>query len=273
MSNGKSIITAHPITAQTPPSFDLPKPYWDVEKFESLIYNNGYDALLQRALRCPCVDRASGQALSTCKNCMGRGWFFVDTRQTRVVAQSMDNTRRNSQTGEINRGTARITARASDKLGFMDRVILLDLMAYYTEILNPIEYEGELVAYPVYEPLDVTNIYLYAGDDKKLIPLTTNEYEIQGNKIVFNNSILDDVPVEDINQKFPEITVSIRYSYHPTYHIIDSNRELCKVRDRGCSFTDENLRQVPMLYAARKAHYIFDAIKYNNEMFENSVVN
>lgn len=269
--NKKSIITEHPITAQTPPSFDLPKPYWDVEKFESLIYNNGYDALLQRALRCPCVDRASGQALSTCKNCMGRGWFFVDTRQTRVVAQSMDNTRRNSQTGEINRGTARITARASDKLGFMDRVILLDLMAYYTEILNPIEYEGKLVAYPVYEPLDVTNIYLYAGDDKKLIPLTTNEYEIQGNKIVFNDSILDDVPVEDVNQKFPEITVSIRYSHYPVYHIISEERSLTKVHDRGCSFTDENLRQVPMLYTGRMAHYIFDAIKYNNEMFENSI--
>lgn len=268
----ESIITEHPIVAQTPPSLDLPRPFWDIKKFNSLIYNMGYDALLQRALRCPCVDRASGQALSTCKNCNGRGWFFVDTRQTRIIAQTMENIRRNTQTGEINRGTARITARASDKLGFMDRVILLDLIAYYTEILNPIEYENELIAYPIYEPLEVTNIYLYAGDDKKLIPLDSDKYEIQGNKIIFDQSIIDDVPVEDVNQKFPEITISIRYSYHPCYHIIDSNRELTKVREKGCSFTDENLTEVPMLYIARKAHYIFDAVKYNNEVFENSVI-
>lgn len=268
---GNSIITQHPITAQTPPTFDLPKPYWDIKKFDSLIYNMGYNALLQRALRCPCVDRASGHALSTCKNCNGRGWFFVDTRETRIIAQGMDNTRRNTQTGEINRGSARITARASDKLGFMDRVILLDLIAYYTEILNPIEYNDSLVAYPIYEPIDVTNIYLYAGDDKKLIPLTPDKYDIEENKIIFNDSIIDEVPVEDVNQKFPEITISIRYSYHPCYHIIDANRELTKVRENNCSFTDEDLKQVPMSYTARKAHYIFDAVKYGDEVFENSV--
>jgi len=272
MPTGKSILTQHPITAQTPPSLDLPKPIWDVNKFEGLIYNNGYDAYLERALRCPCVDRSSGQALSTCKNCLGRGWFFVDKRQTRVVAQSMENIRRNSQTGEVNRGNARITARASDKLGFMDRVMLLDLVAWYTEILNPIEYDNEIVAYPVYEPIDITNIYLYAGDNVKLKPLNASQYQVQGNKIVFDNSIINFVPIDDVNQRIPEITISIRYSYHPVYHVIDANRELTKVRDKGgCMITDDNLKQVPMLYIARKAHYIFDQQRYNNVAFENSL--
>ena len=272
MNRKESIITQHPITAQTPPSLELPKPIWDVAKFESLVHNMGYDAYLERALRCPCVDKATGQALSTCHNCMGRGWFFVDKRQTRVIAQSMENLRRNSNTGELNHGIARITARASDKLGFMDRVMLLDLTAWYTEVINPIMYEDELVAYPVYEPLEISNIYLYAGDDVKLIPLSPSQYSVQGNRIVFDSSLIDQVPVEDMNQKFPEITVSIRYSYHPVFHVIDANRELTKVRDKsGCSFSDENLRQVPMLYIARKAHYIFDAVRFNNTVFENTV--
>lgn len=272
MGERKSIITQHPITAQTPPSLDLPKPTWDVGKFEGLIYNMGYDAFLERALRCPCVDKATGQALSTCHNCMGRGWFFVDKRQTRVVAQSMQNLRSNTQSGEINRGTVRITARASDKLGFMDRVMLLDLKAWYTEILNPTMYQGELIAYPVYEPLEITDIYLYAGTDVKLIPLTPNQYEVQGNRILFDSSLIDLVPVDDMNQKFPEMTISIRYSHYPVYHIITEERSLTKVREKGCSFTDGQLRQVPMLYTGRMAHYIFDAIKYNDSVFENSVV-
>lgn len=272
MSDKKSIITQHPITAQTPPSLDLPKPHWDVNKFESLIYNMGYDAYIEKALRCPCCDKATGQALSTCHNCLGRGWFFVDKRQTRVVAQSMENQRRNSQTGEINHGNARITARASDKLGFMDRVMLLDLTAWYTELLNPIEYEDELIAYPVYEPLEISNIYLYGGDNVKLIPLTPNQYEISGNKIIFDKSLEELVPVEDMNQKFPEMTISIRYSHYPVYHIIDEERSLTKVRENGCSFTDGQLKQVPMLYVGRKAHYIFDAQKFNNNAFENTVI-
>lgn len=268
---GESIITQHPIVSQSPLSTELPKPYWDVNKFNSLIVSMGYDAYLERALRCPCVDKATGQALSTCQNCMGRGWFFVGKRETRVIAQSMENLRRNSQTGEVNHGTARITARAIDRLGFMDRVILMDLVAWYSEILNITEYENQLIAYPVYEPISVSNIYLYAGDNVKLVPLTSNQYEIDGNKMIFSKELIDLVSVDDVNQKVPRITVSIRYSYHPVYHIIDANRELTKVRNKGCSFSDEQLSSLPMLYSARKAHYIFDAIRFNNTAFENSI--
>lgn len=267
----KSILTAHTITAQTPPSLDLPKAGWDVNKFEGLIYNHGYEAFIERAMRCPCVDKATGQALSTCHNCLGRGWFFVDKRETRIVAQSMNNLKRYEQTGEINRGTARITTRASDKLGFMDRIILTQLEAYYSEVLRPIFYKGELIAYPVYEPLDVTSIFLYAGDATRLIPVPKNLYKVEGNKIVFDDSLEEFVPVDDINQKHPEISITIRYSYYPVYHVIDANRELMKVRERRCSFDDDTLRSMPINVLARKAHFIFDAQKYSSELIDNSV--
>lgn len=272
MAEKKSIMTAHPVTAQTPPSNTLPKVGWDVNRFNGLIQNHGYDVYIEKALRCPCVDRATGQALSTCKNCLGRGWFFVDRRETRLVAQGMENLRRNEQYGEVNRGLARITARAVDKLGFMDRIIMRQLEAYYTEIIRPFEYGDELVAYPVYEPLFVTNMYLYVGDTTKLLPIPEEMYRIEGNKIVFDSSLADEVPVEDMNERFPHLSISIRYAYNPTYHIIDGNRELTKVREFACSYSDETLKQVPILMLARKAHYIFDAQKFDNDLIDNSVV-
>lgn len=268
----KSILTKHPVTAQTAPSLDLPRPMWDVKKFDSLIHNNGYHAYIERALRCPCIDKSTGQGLSTCRSCGGRGWIFVDKRETRLVAQSMDNVRRNSDIGEINRGTARITTRAIDRLGFMDRITLLDLEAYYTEVLRPINFEDELVAFPIYEPIEITNMYLYVGDSEKLEVLPSELYEVIGNKIVFDKSLLEIVEVTDINQKEVDISISVRYSYYPVYHILDVNRELMKVRDRKCTFSDEILTNMPISATARKAHYIFENVAYNRDVYDNSVL-
>lgn len=275
-SNGKnkrSIITDKTTAYQTPPASMSPHVGWDVNKFETLIQTQGYDAYIDRALRCPCVDKATGQALSTCKNCLGRGWFFVDRTETRLIAQHMDNKKRYENWSEVNRGTASITTKGIDKLGFMDRIILTQLEGYYSEILNPVLFGGELIAYPVYEPLEVTNIFLFVGDYTKLEPIPEEMYKIDKNKIVFDQSLLSVLPVEDVNQKQPNMSVSIRYSHFPVFHVIDANRELMKVREsRFCTYDDEKLRQMPINVLARKAHYIFDAQKFGEESFENTVM-
>ena len=77
----------------TPAQPGRPAVGWDVGRFERLIYDQGYDAYIDRAMRCPCVDKTSGQASSTCQNCYGRGWFFVNRRETRLIAQTMGNRR------------------------------------------------------------------------------------------------------------------------------------------------------------------------------------
>ena len=224
-------------------------------------------------MRCPCVDKATGQALSTCKNCLGRGWFFVDRTETRIIAQHMDSKKRYLDWGEVNRGTASITTKGIDKVGFMDRIILLQLQEFYSEILRPELYEGELLAYPVYEPLEISNMFLFLGDYTKLEPIPSEMYVVDKNKIVFDQSLLSILPVEDVNQKTPNMSVSVRYSHYPVYHVIDVNRELMKVREsKLCSFDDSELRQMPINVLARKAHYIFDAQKFGEESFENTVM-
>ena len=256
--NRKSIITDKPTAFQTPAAAVNPRVGWDVNKFETLIQTQGYDAFIDRALRCPCVDKATGQALSTCKNCLGRGWFFIDRHETRLIAQHMDSKKRYENWSEVNRGTASITTKGIDKLGF---------------ILNPVIFEKELIAYPVYEPLFVTNIFLFVGDATKLEPIPEEMYKIDKNKIVFDQSLLSVLPVEDVNQKQPNMSVSIRYAHYPVYHVIDANRELMKVREsKFCSYDDEKLRQMPINVLARKAHYIFDAQKFGEESFENTVM-
>ena len=274
MSDRKSIITDKRIVFQTPPTIVNPRVGWRTRDFEELIQAHGYDAYIDRALRCPCVDKSNGQALSTCRNCLGRGWIFVDRTETRLIAQHMDSKKRYENWSEVNRGTASITTKASDKLGFMDRIILFQLEEFYSEIIRPIFFENKLIAYPVYEPLEVTNMYLFSEDNEPLVSLTKDDYIIDKNRIEFDPSILEFISINDPNiQDFTQIpvSISIRYSHYPVYHIIEVNRELMRVREgKLCNVDDKNLVQMPINAMARKAHYIFDAQKYGEEAIDNS---
>lgn len=272
--NRRSIITDKPVAYQTPSSAVNPRVGWRVDDFEKLIQSQGYDVYIDRAMRCPCVDKATGQALSTCKNCLGRGWFFVDRTETRIIAQHMDSRKRYLDWSEVNAGTASMTTKGSDKLGFMDRIILLQLQEFYSEIIRPTLYDGELLAYPVYEPLNITNMFLYVGDYTKLEPIPEAMYTVDRNKIIFDKSILEVVPVDNVNQNSPSVSISVRYSHYPVYHVIDVNRELMRVREsKLCGYDDETLRQMPINVLARKAHFIFNDSLFGNDSFENTVMN
>lgn len=270
---GNSIISNKKTTYQTSPTHTLPRVGWDVNRFESLIQNEGYDALIDRALRCPCCDRNNGQALSTCKNCGGKGWFFVDRTQTRIVAQHMDSKKRFAEWGETQHGTASFTVYGIDKLGFMDKIILTQLEEFYTETLIPFRKDEKIIAYPLYEPLKVTNVYMFIDENEALKPLTGEDYTVNGNVIEFNADLLDDVKtVLDLNSKELPLQISIRYSHFPVYHVIDLNRELTRVREgKLCGYDDERLRAIPINVLARKAHYLNNTVR-DGQLIDNSVV-
>ena len=272
MSGNKSIITNPPVAYQTPPAAMQPRVGWDVNRFETLIQTQGYDALIDRAYRCPCADKTSGQALTTCRNCLGRGWFFIDRTETRVIAQHMDSRKQYQEWSEVNRGTASITTKGIDRLGFMDRIILTQLEEFYSEILRPVLFDGKLVAYPVYEPLKIFNMMLFIDDTTKLMPIEEGLYSVDGGAITFDNSIMDMVNPTTFNVTEMPIAITIRYSHYPVYHVIDVNRELMKVREgKLCSLSDNELRQMPINVMARKAQYIFDAQRWGNEELDNTI--
>ncbi len=268
----KSIVTGKTPLEKSVSSGSSPKIAWRTDRFTQLINNHGYEAYVDKAMRCPCVDKTSGGALSNCKNCLGRGYFFVDRKNTKVISQSMNNSKKYEQWSETNKGIAKITAYGIDRLGIMDRIILLPLIAYYYEILKPVEYDDELLAYPIYEPIEVEQIFLFKSSGEKLIPLTSEQYTVDGNKIVFSKDLEDLVPSDDINDLAANLSVAIRYSYHPVYHVIEINRELMMVNDvNKCQLNKTGLKNMPINVMAKKAHYIFDAQKFDSELLENTV--
>ena len=254
---------AKQIITTTPDQPMEPSVRFDPSRFEKLISDKGYEAYIDEALKCPCADRQTGQALPTCKNCLGLGWFFANRKQTRLVSQGMNFQKHEEQWTEMNKGTARITTRGVDRLAFMDKITLIDLEGYFSEVLRPTREADILRAFPVYTPLEVLSMYQFKTSDQPLIPFTSADYTIVNNYIKF----------ADKYKKVDDFSVSIRYVHNPVYHVIDMNRELMKVRVKSCTVPEDQLKQMPVSALARKAHYIWDNVnQLQNNIFDNSVI-
>lgn len=256
-------MSLKPIITVTPDQPLTPSVKFDPKRFEQLIWDKGYEAYIDEALRCPCADRQTGQALKTCKNCLGLGWFFANRKETRIVSQGMNYQKHEEQWTEMNKGNARITTRGVDRLAFMDKITLIELEGYFSEVIRPVPEDNIMRAFPVYTPLQILSVYQYNGADKKLIPIPSADYSIVDNYIKF----------ADKYKKIADISISLRYTHNPVYHVIDMNRELMKVRVKSCTVPEEKLAQMPISALARRAHYIWDNVnQLQNNIFDNSII-
>lgn len=257
-----------PLVFKTPPNILDPSVRFDVNKFDKLIWDKGYQCEVEKAMRCPCLNKGTGQAIPSCKNCLGLGWFFINKRETLIVFQGMGYNKKQEQWGESSNGTASVTLRGIDRLTYMDKIKVLDLEAYYQQVLRPVVQKNKAVAFPVYEPLEIMAIFEFKDKDSKLIPLKKEDWLIDGNRIIFSDKIKDKI----VNKKEP--TISIRYSHHPVYHMEEFNRDMMSAKSRNCATEGlDKMQQMPVHGTARKAHYIWQNIKTEaDELFDNTYV-
>lgn len=227
------------------------------QKFNELISAKGYEVYIDKALRCPCAVSNSGHGLPDCNNCLGIGWFFINRTETIVAVQAMKADVRYEKWTRDTVGTAKITARAVDKLCFMDRITLKEVEGYYNEILRSRKPDQvKNIAYCMYDIISIESLFLFENSTQKLTELVEGaDYTLDPantTKIIFAN-------------KFDgrEMTMSIRYRHFQTYHIKDMNRDIVKVRTKGCLQPEGDLKEMPILGYAQKAHYMFDNIKYD----------
>jgi hypothetical protein len=251
-----------PVHTKTHPESVEHQVRFEPQRFNSLIYDKGYEVYIDRALRCPCTVKGTGQALISCNNCLGIGWIFVNRIETRMAVQQLNANVKYENWSQTTTGMAKVTSRAIDKLAFMDRIILREVEGYFNEVIRVKDYKGNKVGFAIYEILEIESIYLFQGDKQALLPIKKSDYTIDGFKIIFDPQYNS---MDDIN-------ISIRYRHCLTFHLIDMNRDIMKVRTVDCGMPDEQLRNMPISGIARKSHYIFDNQKYEqeNRLIENS---
>lgn len=229
--------------------------------FDALVWDKGYPVYHDKALRCPCKEKPADN-LSTCRNCGGSGWLFINRSQTKMVVQSMNQDTQFKEWSEENRGTARITAMNEDRLSFMDRITLYESESIYNEILYPKVYSGNNFSFTTYEIIKVLDIFLFQGANQKLKLLELDtDYTISLNKIILDPQYISET-----------LKISIRYTHRPQFHVIDLTRNIIDSEIFDIN-TLGGKKSVPFPVSAigKLAHYTLDPINYDGDyLFDNS---
>ena len=246
-----------------PEGYNQPRPDFIKREIDIVIYQKGYTVIHEKALKCPCKSKESGGQLSSCQNCGGTGWIFINPIETRMIVHSMNLNTQYKEWSELNRGTASITCSDIEKIGFMDRITLSEINTIYSENLFVKEDSEDLLFFTTYPIQSIEYIGLFKGNNVAIERLTKDlDYTYERNIIVLDSKF----DAED------DLTLTIRYNHNPQYHVIDIPRHAIatKVDDGGIERSPITL---PIHAIGRYAHYVLDLENIiGNRLIDNSYI-
>jgi len=224
--------------------------------FDALVWNKGYDVYVDKAIKCPCATKNNGAPLSSCKNCGGSGWTFVNRYQTKMILQSMNIDTQYKEWSEERLGTVRITARTEDELALMDRITLLSGLMSDTETIHPFKKNNALKSRLNQPPVEIEEIFAFVESGQELkklvygtdVSVEGTDFSVSGNILTFSNEYL----------AWPNFTVSIRYKHYPSYHVIDLPRGVIETEALDRSSGKREYNKLPIHAVGRLAHYVMD---------------
>ena len=252
----KSSITSSFI----PNLINEPTVAFDGEKFDVLLFEKGYDVIVEQAIQCPCRSKDNGSPLSTCENCSGTGWSLINPNKTKVVISSMNLATKYKSWSKELIGTASITSRSIDRINFMDRITLMESEVIYSQTLYPQVYKDVLFSFVIYPILEVKEVFIFVDSNVPLLKLNESQYSFDSNKLILNDQFKD----------VDNLTCSIRYLHHEAYHIVDTVKHIRDSRTVDSKGYAEN-QVMSQQSVGRLAHYMLDEKNFEGVgTFDNS---
>lgn len=221
MNNKIPIQIEPPISGQ-----GSPEVYLRQRDFDQLIQRFGYNIYLDRFLMCPCKEEGVSSPRLTCKNCYGTGFILVERIQTKAYVASMNYPTQYKDWSIECIGTSRITTLSSQPLSFMDRIVLYEEKNFYSELVYPVQDGGNLVAFCAYPPVQITHCKIFQGEDNPLLDIDPSLIDIDEEGRIILNNIADKLYNYDIYTYNSKTGISLRYTYLPSFHIVDVVRNL-----------------------------------------------
>lgn len=258
-----NIITVTPTAA--PAGVNSPQANLIRDKFDSLIFQKGYDVIKESAIKCPCVSKNTNQQ-SNCKNCGGSGWIFLNAKKTKMVMHSMNLSTKYKEWSSENVGTASISCIAEDELSFMDRITTLDGNAIFSEVLFVKQRDDVYYFNTIYNIKEILFIGLFIKTSEILKPLIYGvDFTYSENKIIF----LTVSPYIDPLVTEQDISIAVRYKHAPQFHVIDIPRETMQTFNK-IGGQEEGPIDLPIHAVARRSHYVLDRQNFDNTRILNN---
>lgn len=249
-------------TQSTPLGYNKARPDFIKNEFDIVLYQKGYNVIHEKALKCPCKAKNEGGQLSSCQNCGGVGWVFINSQNTQMIIHSMNINTQFKAWSEENRGTASITCRDIDELCFMDRITLSEVTSIFNETVHLKVSGSDLLFFTTYPIIEIEYLGLFISDDEPLQRLIVdNDYTFSRNIIVLSDTF---------NTLGDDLTLTIRYKHNPQYHIIDLPRNTISTKvDNGG--VEQSPVSLPIHAIGRYSHFVLDAENISgNRLFDNS---
>lgn len=224
--------------------------------FDVLIEQKGYDVIWERAVPCPCSERQVHK--SSCLNCAGSGWVFINPTQIKAVITSINKSTKFKEWSVEMLGTFSITVKSDFKLNFMDKITVINSSTPHSEVLKVFSMEDKVISKTIYPMEDILEIFLFESPTSKLTLLKKGvDYTFHDNEIVYSN-------VDS------ERYVSISYLHKLQYNILDLNHDV-----RNTISLDSSSREIPnelpISAVARRIHNVLNDYSMPGvELFNNS---
>jgi len=245
------------IRKSSAPITGYPAVYFDKSAFESLIWDKGYKVILYDAIQCPCKNTRSTN-LSSCQNCLGLGWVYINPIETIGIITALNKDTKYKYWSPEIKGTIALTLRDTERLSFMDKVILKDKTSIMSEIQNVREVGSQKFIFASYPVNTISNIFIFNGSTNPLIRVTSLQYSISEDNpyvIKLNESI-----------EFPEGfngVISIDYKHNIQYNVVDIPHDIrtsTKINSGG----KNEYQELPIQAICQKSAYITgDSPKYD----------
>jgi hypothetical protein len=254
------------IRSQTPPNLiQRPSMDFDVNAFDALIWQKGYNVLHEEARACPCRSRESGSPLSTCENCRGFGWFFLNPIRTKAIITNINQNPKYNEWSVENSGTIYATLMFANILAEYDRITFTDVVTKWSENLRVRTAGGQKFCFTTYKPHEILDVFVLETVGKPLVKLTAGaDYEISdtNNYIV----LLNFTSLTGFNN-----TIAITYLCNSSYHIIDLPHSLRASTLTNVSGQSEKV-DLPVQAVLRKAHLVLGGSDFDGgvETIDNS---
>lgn len=231
--------------------------------FEAVVWGKSYEAHVEKAIKCPCINKPDGQPQVDCRNCGGTSWVFIDRTETKVVVQSLNIDTKFKEWSEEKLGTAKMTFLSTEKLTFMDRVVIRNASMLTSQVLYPtIRQDSRLVARTIYEVERVDFCFLFIDSNTKLTRLREGvDFEVEnGQYIVFTDPEL-----------YRELmTITLRYSHRPSYHIVDIPRVVMTTKEFNKGIGTDVNSDMPLLATVRLSHYVLSLDTFSGDLLINN---